>query len=135
MKANRRRDTRPEVSLRKQLHAQGFRYRVDHPVNLSGRRPVRIDIAFTRLKLAVFIDGCFWHRCPEHGTTPSKNHTYWDPKLARNVMRDREIDDALGRQGWTILRIWEHNSSDQAVAAVRQAVDRSSVQPGSNDRA
>lgn len=130
MKANRRRDTRPELAVRRALHAQGLRYRVDHPIRLPGRRPVRVDIAFTRLKLAVFIDGCFWHCCPDHGTTPTANQTYWGRKLGRNVTRDREIDIALAEQGWTSIRIWEHCSSHEAVATIRRAIQVSSLRVG-----
>jgi DNA mismatch endonuclease (patch repair protein) len=78
---------------------------------------VRADIAFPRRRLAVFVDGCFWHRCPEHGTSPKANHDFWKAKLDRNVERDRESDAALEAAGWTVLRFWEHE--DPAVAATK----------------
>jgi DNA mismatch endonuclease, patch repair protein len=83
---------------------------------------VRPDIAFTARRIAVFVDGCFWHVCPEHGTKPANNTWYWGPKLARNVERDRAADAALAAAGWRVVRIWEHESLEAAVAAVLTAV-------------
>jgi DNA mismatch endonuclease (patch repair protein) len=132
MLANRRRDTAPERALRSLLHAQGLRYRCDHPI-ITSRRRVRVDIAFTRARLAVFVDGCFWHLCPEHGQIPAANRSYWLPKLQRNVERDREVDHALRQAGWTVMRFWEHLSMDDAAAAVlrtlRQAGDADAARP------
>jgi DNA mismatch endonuclease (patch repair protein) len=79
---------------------------------------VRGDIAFTRLKLVVFVDGCFWHRCPEHGTTPSRNQAYWLPKLETNVERDHRVDAALVADGWHVLRVWEHEDVTRATERV-----------------
>ena len=107
MKANRRTDTKPELALRAALHAMGYRYRKDFRLDLPLRR-VRPDIAFTRRKVAVFVDGCFWHACPEHGSKPKSNDWYWSPKLAKNVERDRAADEALAQAGWTVVRLWEH---------------------------
>jgi DNA mismatch endonuclease (patch repair protein) len=121
MKANRRTDTKPELALRGALHALGYRYRKDYRLDLSLRR-VRPDIAFTSRKVAVFVDGCFWHACPEHGSAPKSNEWYWSPKLAKNVERDRAVDAALEGAGWTVVRLWEHVSVDDAVAAVVAAV-------------
>jgi DNA mismatch endonuclease, patch repair protein len=121
MKANRRTDTKPELALRAALHARGYRYRKDFRLDLPLRR-VRPDIAFTRRKVAVFIDGCFWHACPAHGTKPKSNEWYWSPKLARNVERDRAADAALTQAGWTVVRLWEHVPLVDAVAAVVRAV-------------
>jgi DNA mismatch endonuclease (patch repair protein) len=121
MKANRRTDTKPELRLRSALHALGYRYRKDHRLDLPLRR-VRPDIAFTSRKVAVFVDGCFWHACPEHGSKPKNNEWYWSPKLARNVERDREADNALADAGWTVVRLWEHVPVEDAIAAVVQAV-------------
>jgi DNA mismatch endonuclease (patch repair protein) len=121
MKGNRRTDTKPELALRSALHALGYRYRKDHRLDLPLRR-VRPDIAFTSRKVAVFIDGCFWHVCPEHGSKPKNNEWYWSPKLARNVERDREADAALTDAGWTVVRLWEHVPVPDAVAAVVAAV-------------
>jgi DNA mismatch endonuclease, patch repair protein len=117
MRANRRRDTKPELALRGALHAMGYRYRKDLRLDLPQRR-VRPDIAFTSRKVAVFVDGCFWHACPEHGSQPKNNEWYWSPKLAKNVERDRAADAALAEAGWTVVRLWEHTSLEDAVAAV-----------------
>jgi DNA mismatch endonuclease, patch repair protein len=121
MRANRRTDTKPEMALRRELHRQGLRYRKDYRLDLEGAR-VRPDIAFTARRVAVFVDGCFWHVCPEHGTKPANNTWYWGPKLARNVERDRAADAALLAAGWQVVRIWEHESLESAVAAVLAAV-------------
>jgi DNA mismatch endonuclease (patch repair protein) len=118
MKANRRTDTKPELALRKALHAKGFRYRKDLRLDLVGGVRVRPDIVFTARRVAIFVDGCFWHCCPDHGTQPAANTWYWEPKLRRNVERDRAADVALGGAGWTVIRLWEHESLDEAVAAV-----------------
>src|SRR5262252_3177088 len=117
MKANRRTNTKPELALRSALHAMGYRYRKDFRLDLAARR-VRPDIAFTARKVAVFVDGCFWHSCPEHGSKPSSNAWYWEPKLRRNVDRDRAADAALGGAGWTVIRFWEHESIESAVATL-----------------
>jgi DNA mismatch endonuclease (patch repair protein) len=121
MKANRRTDTKPELALRAALHAMGYRYRKDFRLDLPLRR-VRPDVAFTRRKVAVFIDGCFWHACPEHGSKPKSNEWYWSPKLAKNVERDRAADEALAQAGWTVVRLWEHTPLADAVAVVVDAV-------------
>ena len=98
MRGNRRTDTKPELALRAALHALGYRYRKDFRLDLPARR-VRPDIAFTRRKVAVFVDGCFWHACPDHGSQPKNNEWYWSPKLTRNVERDRAVDEALAQAG------------------------------------
>ncbi len=121
MRANRRTDTKPEMALRRALHGQGLRYRKDYRLDLEGAR-VRPDIAFTARKVAVFVDGCFWHACPEHGTKPASNTWYWGPKLARNVERDRNADAALTAAGWRVVRVWEHVPLADAVAAVVDAL-------------
>ena len=114
MQANRRRDTGPELALRRRLHAAGLRYRVDHPLVLDGRR-VRPDVVFARAKVAVFVDGCWWHGCPLHGARPRANREFWETKFVRNIERDRANDRVLTSAGWTVLRYWEHE--DPAVAA------------------
>jgi DNA mismatch endonuclease (patch repair protein) len=121
MRANRRTDTKPEMALRRALHRQGLRYRKDYRLDLDGAR-VRPDIAFTARRVAVFVDGCFWHVCPEHGTKPAANTWYWGPKLTRNVERDRAADAALVAAGWRVVRVWEHEPLDAAVAAVNAAL-------------
>jgi DNA mismatch endonuclease (patch repair protein) len=117
MRANRRTDTKPELALRRALHKLGYRFRKDYRLDLEGRR-VRPDIAFTARRVAVFVDGCFWHACPQHGSKPRANDWYWTPKLARNVERDRAADETLAAAGWQVVRIWEHESLEQAVGAV-----------------
>ena len=121
MRSNRRTDTKPEIALRTALHAKGYRYRKDFRLDLPLRR-VRPDIAFTSRKVAVFVDGCFWHACPDHGSAPKNNEWYWSPKLAKNVERDRAADEALRQAGWTVVRLWEHvplgDAIDQVIAAV-----------------
>ncbi|REJ05126.1 very short patch repair endonuclease [Microbacterium bovistercoris] len=122
MQANRRRDTGPELALRSALHAAGYRYRCDFRIDLPGGR-VRPDIVFTRRKLAVFVDGCFWHSCPLHGSQPRVNQSYWSPKLARNAERDRTNTRLLEESGWTVIRIWEHVPVGEALASVRTALE------------
>lgn len=121
MSVARRRDTAPEVALRRLLHANGLRYRVAYPV--PGQRRRTIDIAFTRHKVAVFVDGCFWHGCPEHGTNPRSNNAWWVAKLAANRARDRDTDRLLETLGWTVVRIWEHERPDAAATVVIDAVE------------
>jgi DNA mismatch endonuclease (patch repair protein) len=131
MRANRRTDTKPEMALRRALHMLGYRYRKDHRLVLDGGRKVRPDIAFTACRVAVFVDGCFWHACPEHGNRPAVNDWYWTPKLARNVERDRAADEALDAAGWRVVRVWEHETLEHAMAAVIAAVGaRSQASPG-----
>ena len=122
MKANRRTDTKPELALRHALHRLGYRYRKDYRLDLVGGRRVRPDIVFTARKLAVFVDGCFWHACPEHGSKPKNNEWYWSPKLVRNVERDQLNDTSLKLAGWTVVRLWEHVPVDEAVATVVSAL-------------
>ncbi|HET7012368.1 MAG TPA: very short patch repair endonuclease [Streptosporangiaceae bacterium] len=122
MKANRRTDTKPELALRKALHALGYRYRKDLRLDLAGGVRVRPDIVFTARRVAVFVDGCFWHCCPDHGSQPASNTWYWEPKLRRNVERDRAADTALGEAGWTVVRLWEHSALEEAITAVVNVV-------------
>lgn len=109
-------DTSPERKLRQLLHKAGFRYRIHYPVPGMPRRS--IDIAFPKRRLAVFVDGCFWHGCPDHGTTSRTNTEYWLPKLARNRDRDFETGQHLKAAGWTVVRVWEHETTDEALARV-----------------
>ena len=120
MSAARRRDTKPELDVRRRLHAQGFRYRVEFPVPGFARRT--IDIAFTKKNVAVFIDGCFWHNCPEHGTSPRSNSEWWETKLRRNTERDAETTDALITAGWCVLRFWEHSDADSVASQIRSVL-------------
>jgi DNA mismatch endonuclease, patch repair protein len=121
MQRNTRRDTKPEVALSSAVHAAGLRYRRDHRVEANGVC-VRPDLVFTRRRVAVFVDGCFWHGCPEHGTTPRTNTGYWIPKLARNRERDGRVTGALEKAGWTVLRIWEHEPPEAAASRVIEAI-------------
>lgn len=127
MRAIRRKDTKPERQVRSLLHASGLRFRVDLPLRVEGYpRTVRPDIAFTRARLAVFIDGCFWHGCPVHGQRPHvRNGHYWKPKLAGNAERDRAQTRVLEAAGWTVLRFWEHQNPEDVAAAVRQRLRQS----------
>ncbi|WP_032404484.1 very short patch repair endonuclease [Rhodococcoides fascians] len=111
----KRRDTKPEVALRRALHRRGLRYFVDR-APLKGMRR-RADLVFPRRKVAVYVDGCFWHSCPVHATKPRNNAQWWADKLAANVARDRDTDEKLLAEGWRVVRIWEHE--DPAVAADR----------------
>jgi DNA mismatch endonuclease, patch repair protein len=110
-----RSSTGPEVALRRELHRRGLRFRV----NLS-TLPGRPDVVFPRARLAVFIDGCFWHRCPEHSVLPRNNRDWWLAKLERNVERDGEKDRALVGMGWTPLHVWEHESVQVAADRIER---------------
>ena len=121
MQANRRADTKPEIRLRSALHRLGLRFRKDFRLQ-AGDVKVKPDIVFTRRRVAVFVDGCFWHGCPEHGRTPSVNGWYWSPKLERNRQRDQRVTAALEADDWLVLRFWEHESLDDVVLAVHRAV-------------
>ena len=114
------RHTAPEMAIRRELHRRGLRYRVNMPLPQIGR--TRPDIVFTRARVAVFIDGCFWHRCPEHGTAPKTNPGWWRQKLDTNVERDRRTDTALAEAGWTVIRIWEHEDAIPAADRVEATV-------------
>jgi len=115
-------DTNAELAVRRLLHAAGLRYRVEYPVPGMARR--RIDVAFTRTKVAVLIDGCFWHGCPEHATQPKANAEWWRKKLDRNMARDLETTQHLTSQGWTVLRFWEHETPEEVAARVRTVVEQ-----------
>ena len=121
MQRQQTRDTAPELQLRRALHAAGMRYRVD-AAPLPGIRR-RADILFRPSKVAVFVDGCFWHGCPEHGRrTPSTNAGYWADKLRRNQERDADTDRRLREAGWLPLRLWEHDDLVRAAKDVAEAV-------------
>ncbi|MFB7594888.1 very short patch repair endonuclease [Streptomyces sp. NPDC056160] len=122
MAAIKRRDTRPERAIRSLLHAAGKRYRVDVRLQLGDVRP-RPDIVFTRARVAVFVDGCFWHCCPQHGRQPGVNGGYWGPKLERNVARDRAANEVLTAAGWTVVRVWEHEAPEEAAKRIIAVLD------------
>ena len=121
MRGNRKRDTGPELKLRSLLHRQGLRFRVNRELSVPGLR-VRPDVVFGRHQVAVFVDGCFWHSCPWHGTRPRVNTHYWLPKLKRVKDRDRKVRKLLTRAGWKVVRIWEHVSPERAADLVRTAL-------------
>jgi DNA mismatch endonuclease, patch repair protein len=121
MQANRSRDTKPELEVRRALHRLGLRYRVAIAPEPGLRR--RADIVFTRARVAVFIDGCFWHGCPEHGRSSfSHNVDYWPAKIAANVARDADTTERLRQAGWLVLRFWEHEAATEIVKDIRRAV-------------
>lgn len=115
-----RRDTLPELALRRALYARGLRYRVD-VAPLPGLRR-RADVVFSAARVAVFVDGCFWHSCPLHGTSPKANAAWWAVKLVDNVRRDRDTDARLVEQGWVVIRVWEHEASEDAAERIAAAV-------------
>lgn len=121
MQANRSRDTKPELNVRRALHRLGLRYRVAIAPEPGLRR--RADIVFPRARVAVFIDGCFWHGCPEHGRSVfNHNAEYWPAKIAANIARDADTNARLEQAGWHVLRYWEHESVEDIVAEIRQTV-------------
>jgi DNA mismatch endonuclease (patch repair protein) len=120
MKANRGRDTRPELALRSAVHALGLRYRV-------GTRPLpglrrTADLVFPRIKVAVFLDGCFWHRCPEHFRPSKVNANFWSAKISTNQERDVDTDRQLSEAGWTVIRVWEHERPREAALRIASVV-------------
>jgi DNA mismatch endonuclease, patch repair protein len=122
MQGNRKRDTRPEIALRRVLHSRGLRYRV--AAKPLADRPWTADLVFRGLQLAVFVDGCYWHGCPEHYTVPRTNTSYWSEKIARNRARDAQVEADLRAAGWTALRIWEHEPVQTAADRVLVALGR-----------
>jgi len=127
MRRNRKTGSRPEASLRRELHRRGLRYRKNPPLRTDAGI-VRPDLAFVGPKVAVFVDGCFWHSCPTHGNTPGTNRGYWEPKLRRNRERDREATAALIAEGWVVVRVWEHEPLEGAATTVETAVRSRTMQ-------
>jgi len=133
MQANKSRDTKPELALRSRIHQMGLRYRV-------GARPVpgirrTADIVFTRVRVAVFLDGCYWHGCPEHYRPARRNEQFWREKIEGNRVRDAETDRLLREAGWTVVRVWEHEEIDAAAERVRTVVlSRRAERQGSTAR-
>jgi DNA mismatch endonuclease (patch repair protein) len=123
MKANRRANTRPELAVRSELHRRGLRFRKDVILRTPEVRTTA-DIVFPRQRLAIFIDGCFWHQCPEHSHVPRANPGYWQRKLARTVERDARVTEHLRDAGWTVFRIWEHVPAEEAADRIVDALDR-----------
>jgi len=121
MRGNRKRDTGPELRLRSLLHTRGLRFRANRELIVPGLR-VRPDIVFSRRRVAVFVDGCFWHSCPWHGTKPRVNRHYWLPKLKRVTARDRKVKRLLTRAGWTVIRLWEHIPPERGADLIGKAL-------------
>ena len=121
MQANRSRNTRPELELRSLLFRRGLRFRVNRRIEL-GSVKVRPDMVFVRSRLCVFVDGCWWHRCPDHGETPKAHLEYWSAKFQRNVERDRAVNAALAANGWKVVRVWEHVPVLEAASVVLNAL-------------
>lgn len=120
MRGNRSRDTKPEAALRSALHRRGLRFRKQ--IAPVAELRCRADIVFPRARVAVFVDGCFWHGCPLHGFVPRTNMSYWRAKLERNRARDRRDEAALKQAGWAVVRVWEHEPPEEAAARVEAAV-------------
>jgi len=110
------RDTSAEMRLRRRLHALGLRYRIHYVVLQRPRRTA--DVVFTRARLAVFVDGCFWHGCPKHGSWPKSNAEFWRNKIETNRRRDRDTDHRLKKKGWAVIRVWEHEEPDEAAKQI-----------------
>ena len=121
MRQNKKRDTRPEMALRSELHGRGARFRVNLRVHADGIS-VRPDVVFTRKKVAVFVDGCFWHGCPQHGNMPRRNADYWRQKLERNARRDALVTESLSADAWRVVRVWEQEPVSNAADVVMQVV-------------
>ncbi|ADL49563.1 DNA mismatch endonuclease Vsr [Micromonospora aurantiaca ATCC 27029] len=123
MQRQRTRDTQPELAIRRLLHAAGLRYRVDVAPTRSLRR--RADIVFGPARVAVFVDGCFWHGCPQHGSRKTKTNTdYWSGKVARNQARDTATDGLLTNDGWLVIRVWEHEDPREAAERIASSVHK-----------
>ncbi|MFL6122979.1 very short patch repair endonuclease [Actinophytocola sp.] len=119
MQSNKGRDTRPELALRRAVHALGLRYRVSVRPVPTVRRTA--DIVFPRARIAVFLDGCFWHGCPDHHTVAKTNADYWADKVEQNRRRDRETDELLKQAGWHVIRVWEHEPSEESAIRIAEA--------------
>lgn len=117
MRANRRRDTKPELAVRRLVHAAGLRYRVDY-APLPDHRRHRADLVYTKAQIAVFIDGCYWHGCPEHHRQPAANAAYWSAKVSGNRNRDTRVNALLTDAGWTVMKFWEHEDPTAVAATV-----------------
>lgn len=120
MQSNMGRDTKPEVALRRAVHALGLRYYVNKRPIPTVRRTA--DLVFPRVRLAVFVDGCFWHGCPDHHTVAKTNAQYWADKVATNRRRDTDTNARLAAAGWTVVRVWEHEPVNEAAAHIAAVV-------------
>lgn len=128
MQSNRGRDTKPELALRSAVHALGLRYRVSARPLKGVRRTA--DLVFPKAKVAVFLDGCFWHGCPDHHTVAVTHADFWAKKVKGNIARDRDTDQQLIDTGWVVIRVWEHEDPRAAAVKVRDAVLARRAQTG-----
>lgn len=122
MRANKSRDTSPELAVRRLVHARGMRYYINRRPLPDLRRTA--DLLFPKARVAVFIDGCFWHGCPEHHTIAKANATFWAEKVNANATRDRDTDRRLTEAGWTVVRAWEHEPPASVAARIESALGR-----------
>lgn len=116
----RHKGTDAEIALRKELYRRGLRYRVDYEVIKKPRRVA--DVVFPGLRIAIFVDGCFWHGCPEHASWPKQNAEFWRQKIETNRLRDADTNERLRQMGWTVLRFWAHESPIDAAETVMRVV-------------
>jgi DNA mismatch endonuclease (patch repair protein) len=122
MKRIRQKDTSAEFALRRELYARGLRYRINVRVLTKPRRIA--DVVFRRLRVAVFVDGCFWHGCPRHATWPKANAEFWRAKILANQERDRDTDKRLRADGWKVVRVWSHEPPDQAAGRITEILEK-----------
>ncbi|GEL75272.1 very short patch repair endonuclease [Myxococcus virescens] len=122
MQSVRQKNTSAEFALRRELHARGLRYRIHVPVLTKPRRVA--DLAFSGLRVAVFVDGCFWHGCPQHATWPKQNAEFWRAKILANQQRDRDTDERLRAEGWKVVRVWAHEPAERAATKVATVVEK-----------
>ena len=120
MASTRQKDTAPELRLRRELYRQGLRYRVGHVVLKKPRRVA--DIAFPGRKIAIFVDGCFWHGCPEHASWPRQNARFWREKIERNRWRDSDTNERLRALGWRVVRVWEHEPVESVARQINDLI-------------
>lgn len=130
MRAVRRKGTKPELQLERELNALGLRFKIDEPAIPGSRR--RSDFLFMAAKVAIFVDGCFWHSCPTHATVPKANAEWWVQKLSANVARDRDTDRALQLAGFEVVRVWTHEDMGRAALGIKEVVDRRSGRPATS---
>lgn len=122
MQRVRQKNTSAEAALRRELHARGIRYRIHVPVLTKPRRVA--DVAFSGLRVAVFVDGCFWHGCPTHATWPKQNAEFWRAKIEANIARDRDTDERLRAAGWKVIRVWAHEQPESAAGRIAHILER-----------
>lgn len=122
MQRIRQKNTSAEMALRRELHARPLRYRIQVPLLTKPRRVA--DVAFRSLRVAVFVDGCFWHGCPVHATWPKQNAKFWRSKIEANMVRDKDTDERLRIEGWMVIRIWAHEDPKVAARRIAHILER-----------